>query len=103
MSTAEEYPFSDVCACLGVCWMGKNIDRFIVCHEITSITDFEITEMSNVEMIVKMYNDHYIMAEQNMVLNVQKKLKAFRSHNGLFVMYLVAHQINECFEFLLHV
>ena len=77
MSTSEEYPLSDVCPCLGVCGTDTNIYIFIACHEITIITDFEITEMSNVETIVKMYNDHYLVAAQDMGLNVQKKLKAF--------------------------
>ena len=70
-------PLDDVRLVLGVCGLAPNIDRFIRCHGISSMDDFEYMEHDEVESVVKMHNDRYRTADQKIGFPVQKRIKGF--------------------------
>ena len=45
-------PLSAVRAVHGTCELGPNIDRFIVCHGITDMADFEFIKPTETESVV---------------------------------------------------
>ena len=55
--------------------LAANVDRFITCHSLTSIDDFEYMHHDEMSQVVKMYNDRYRQAAQKIGFPVQKKLK----------------------------
>lgn len=70
-------PLIPVRLILGVCGLAPNIDRFILCHGITNMDDFEFMEPDETESIVKMHNERYRTAAQKIGFPVQKKIKGF--------------------------
>ena len=70
-------PLTPVRVILDVCGLAPNIDRFILCHGITSMDDFEFMEPDETEFIVKMHNERYQTAAQKIGFPVQKKIKGF--------------------------
>ena len=71
------HPLDDVRTILGICGLAPNIGRFITCHGITSMDDFEFIEHTETESVVKMHNDRYRTPIQKIGFPVQKKLKGF--------------------------
>ena len=50
-------PLDDVQTILGICGLALNIGRFITCHGITSMDNFEFIKHTETELVVKMRND----------------------------------------------
>ena len=76
-AAAAPGPLADVRICLGICGLGANVDRFITCHALTSMDDFEFMEPDDVGDITKMYNDRHRNAAQKIGFPVQKKISGF--------------------------
>ena len=70
-------PLDDVRAVLLVFGLAPNIDRFITCHGLASMDDFEFIEHNETESVVKMHNDRYRTTAQKIGFPVQKKIKGF--------------------------
>ena len=71
-------PLDDVRTVLTVRGLAPNIDRFVTCHGISSLDDFEFIDHTETELVVKMHNDRYHTAAQKIGFPVQKKLKGFQ-------------------------
>ena len=52
-----------------------NVDRFIICHGLTSMDDFEYIHHNRTHQVVKMDNDRYQVATQKIGFPVQRKIK----------------------------
>ena len=61
---------------LDVCGLGSNRNRFIDCHGITSLDDFQIWEPEDAKTTIKMYNDRHGANQQHLLgFTVQVKLQ----------------------------
>ena len=57
-------PLIDAHHVLNISDLTNNGVRFITCHSITSMDDFEYTHHDETHNVVKMYNDRYQIATQ---------------------------------------
>ena len=67
----------DVRLYLGICGLGANTNRFIACHVITSMDDFEFMEPDDVGDITKIYNEQHRNIAQKIGFPIQKKISGF--------------------------
>ena len=68
-------PLIDVRQVLTICGLGTNVDRFVTCHSLTSMDDFEYMNHDETHHVVKMYNERCRDARHKLGFPVQKKLK----------------------------
>ena len=76
VSSGDADPLDEVRAVLGTCGFGPNADRFITCHNITSIDDLDIWDPDDAKTAIKMYNDRYGTTQNNFLgFTIQVKLQ----------------------------
>ena len=68
-------PLIEVRQVLDICGLAPNVDRFITCHSLTSMDDFEYMNHDETHHVVKMFNDRARDARHKLGFPVQKKLK----------------------------
>ena len=75
MAAEAPEPMTEVRSVLDTCGLGTNRNRFITCHDITSLTDFEIWEPDDAKTVIKMYNDRYGTGNQFLGFTTQVKIQ----------------------------
>ena len=60
---------------LNISGLAANVDRFITCHSLTSMDNFEYMHHDETHQVVKMYHDSYHLPAQKLGFPIQKKLK----------------------------
>ena len=66
-------PLIKVRQVLTICGLATNVDRFIACHSLTSMDDFEYMNHDETHHVVKIFNDRARDARYKLGFPVQKK------------------------------